>query len=56
MSARPSLPRRARLARSVGTVIRITCPGCGRELASATYSQRELLSLHESSCDTRRKD
>ena len=44
-------PRLRRPAVRLGSaVVRITCPDCGRELASATYGARALLELHEPTC------
>ncbi|HET6810701.1 MAG TPA: hypothetical protein VFH50_06805 [Acidimicrobiales bacterium] len=51
MSA-PLPPRLRRPATRHGaTVVRIPCPECGRELASATYGVRALLELHEPTCE-----
>jgi hypothetical protein len=51
MSA-PVPPRLRRPATRLGAaVVRIACPECGRELASATYGVRALLELHEPTCD-----
>jgi len=47
----PRLRRPATRLRS--TVVRVACPECGRELASATYGARALLDLHEPTCDGR---
>ena len=53
MSA-PVPPRLRRPATRVGAaVVRIACPECGRELASATYGVRALLELHEPTCEAR---
>ena len=47
----PALPPLRRSAARLGTaVVRIACPDCGRELASASYGARELLELHEPTC------
>ncbi|HEX5266061.1 MAG TPA: hypothetical protein VFW24_04760 [Acidimicrobiales bacterium] len=49
-----SLPPRHRPAHRLGAaVVRISCPECGRELASATYGVRALLDLHEPTCEAR---
>lgn len=45
----PRLPRPA--ARLGAAVVRVACPECGRELASATYGVRALLELHEPTCE-----
>ena len=51
MSA-PLPPRLRRPATRLGAaVVRIACPECGRELASATYGVRALLELHEPTCE-----
>lgn len=51
MSA-PLPPRLRRPATRLGAaVVRIACPECGRELASATYGVRALLELHEPICE-----
>lgn len=54
MSA-PLPPPLHRSVTRLGTaVVRITCPDCDRELASATYGARALLELHEPTCAARR--
>ena len=51
MSA-PVPPRLRRPAARLGSaVVRVACPHCGRELASATYGARALLELHEPYCE-----
>lgn len=53
MSA-PVPPRLRRPATRLGSaVVRVSCPECGRELASATYGARALLELHEPNCEGR---
>jgi anti-sigma factor ChrR (cupin superfamily) len=48
----PLPPRLRRPATRLGAaVVRIACPECGRELASATYGVRALLELHEPTCE-----
>lgn len=50
MSALGPVPAPRIPPRRGGHVIRITCPRCGRELASATYTARELVDLHQPCC------
>lgn len=44
------LPVREPAGRGAGRVIRIICPACGRELASATHSPGEMKMLHDPFC------
>lgn len=50
MSALGPVPAPRIPARRGSHVIRVTCPDCGRELASATYTARELTELHRPAC------
>ena len=50
MSAIGPFPVPRTPARRGGHVVRTTCPDCGRELASATYTARELVDLHRPTC------
>jgi hypothetical protein len=54
MSAPLPPPLHRSVTRLGSAVVRITCPDCDRELASATYGARALLELHEPTCTSRR--